>query len=432
MGDDDQSIYKFRGAAISNILKFKNDYKKVKQIVLLENYRSTQSLLDSSYRLIRFNDPDRLEVANKIDKKLVSAKKEAGLPPKELGFETLSQEADFVGEEIEKLVEKKKTPYKEIAVLVRANSQADHFLKVFNLKGIPFKFSGLAGLYNQVEIGLLISFLKTISHFEDSLSLYSLATSEIYQLSLSDCIGCMDFARKRNRSLNYVFKNLEKIEEIEISEEGKEIIKKLLRDQEDLLQVSKKENVGRVLYRFLEKTGYLSRLEKENSVPSQLKIQNIAKFFEKIREFIDLAQNESVQVFVDYLETMIQVGDDPAAADFDPDLDAVSILTVHAAKGLEFDTVFMVGLTADRFPSRERSEALPLPEALIKEELPEGDSHLQEERRLFYVGSTRAKKALYYTWHKDAGGKGLKNFPVCTRGSGPTANDFYNRQKKRP
>lgn len=218
----------------------------------------------------------------------------------------------------------------------------------------------------------------------------------------------MDFARKRNRSLNYVFKNLEKIEEIEISEEGKEIIKKLLRDQEDLLQVSKKENVGRVLYRFLEKTGYLSRLEKENSVPSQLKIQNIAKFFEKIREFIDLAQNESVQVFVDYLETMIQVGDDPAAADFDPDLDAVSILTVHAAKGLEFDTVFMVGLTADRFPSRERSEALPLPEALIKEELPEGDSHLQEERRLFYVGSTRAKKALYYTWHKDAGGKRLK------------------------
>lgn len=408
VGDDDQSIYKFRGAAISNILKFKIDYQKAKQIVLTKNYRSSQNLLDSSYRLIRYNDPDRLEVRNKIAKKLVSTRKGLGELPKEVAFETLSQETDFVAAEIEKLVSGNKVKYRDIAVLVRANSQAEGFLRALNLKEIPYKFSGVAGLYNQPEISLLISFLRTLAHFDDNLSLFDLATSEIYQLPIEDCIICSDFARKRNKNLRSVFQKLSQIEEIEITEEGKSVIAKIINDQEELLKLSRKENAGRVLYQFLEKTGYLTKLERENSVEAQLKIQNIAKFFDKIREFIDLAQNESVSMFVDYLNTMLQVGDDPAAADFDPDLDAVSVLTVHSAKGLEFPIVFMVALTADRFPTRERSEPIPLPTELIKEELPEGDFHIQEERRLFYVGSTRAKDKLYYTFHKDAGGKRLK------------------------
>ena len=358
--------------------------------------------------MIRFNDPDRLEVRNKINKKLVSTRESPGESPKEVSFETLSQEADFVAGQIEKLTKNKTNSFKNIAILVRANSQAEPFLRSLNIKGIPFKFSGVSGLYNQPEISLLISFLKSLSNFDDSLSLYDLATSEIYQLPLPDCIACMDLARRRNKNLHYVFQNLGVLDEVEVSPEGRAIVENIINDQEELLSLSRKENVGRVLYKFLEKTEYLKKLERENTVEAQLKIQNIAKFFDKIREFIDLARNESVQVFVDFLITMQQVGDDPAAADFDPDLDAVSVLTVHAAKGLEFATVFMVSLTADRFPSRERGESIPLPEQLIKEELPEGDFHIQEERRLFYVGSTRAKDKLYYTWHKDAGGKRLK------------------------
>lgn len=407
VGDDDQSIYKFRGAAISNILKFKSDYKKAKQIVLTRNYRSSQRLLDSSYRLIRHNDPDRLEVRNKIDKKLESTRTKNGEAALERGFEKLSEETDFVASEIEQLVTKKQK-YQEIAILVRANSQADPFLRALNLKKIPFKFSGTSGLYSRPEVGLLISFLKTLTRFEDNLSLYDLATSEIYQLPLQDTIACLDYARKRNRTLNFVFRNLEKLKEIEVRSSARAIVEKILVDQDELLTLSRRENVGKVLYRFLEKTLYLTRLERENSVEAQLKIQNIAKFFDKIAEFIDLAQNESTQLFVDYLTTLTSVGEDPAAADYDKDLDAVSVLTVHAAKGLEFATVFMVGLTSDRFPSRERAEQLPLPEKLIKEELPEGDFHLQEERRLFYVGSTRAKDKLYYTWSADTGGLRLK------------------------
>ncbi len=408
VGDDDQSIYKFRGAAISNILKFKDDYSKTKQIVLTTNYRSTQNLLDSSYRLIRFNDPDRLEVKNKINKKLIAARKDLGHSAQEISAQTLSEETDFVAGEIEKLTKKKKIDYKDIAILVRANSQADPFLRALNIKNIPFKFVGNSGLYQQSEIQLLIAFLNSISNFDDSLSLYQLATSEIYQLPLSECIKLADYSKRSSRPLSYTFQNSDKLSEIDISKEAKAIVEKINQDLTESLEQSRKENAGQVLYSFLQRTRYLERLEREGSVEAEIKIQNIAKFFDKIREFIDLVQNEGVRAFVDYLETMRLVGDDPSTAEFDPDLNAVNIMSVHAAKGLEFDTVFMVGLSSDRFPSRERSETIILPTELIKEVLPSGDFHEQEERRLFYVGSTRARDRLYYTWAKDTGGKRFK------------------------
>ncbi|MDP2670888.1 MAG: ATP-dependent DNA helicase [bacterium] len=406
VGDDDQSIYKFRGAAISNIMKFKEDFAKAEQVVLTKNYRSSQEILDTSYRLIKNNDPDRLEVQNKIDKKLLTVAEKKGEGPKEICGTTLTEETEEVVKEIQKLVKKEKIHYKDIAILVRANSQADSFLRALNLKAIPHKFVGSSGLYTQPEIRLLISFLTAISNFDDSINLYNLVSSELYQLPVPDAIACMDTARRKNKTLRSVFEivvaNSE--EGLEISAEGREIIKKLIKDLSEAAELSQKENVGRVLYIYLQKTAYLTRLEREGGVEAEIKIQNIARFFDKIAEFIDLAQNESVRVFVDYLEAMRLAGDDPATADFDPDQDAVNVMTVHSAKGLEFEAVFMVGLVADRFPSRERKEAIPIPEELIKELLPSGDFHLQEERRLFYVGSTRAKRFLYYTWSKDTGG----------------------------
>jgi len=171
VGDDDQSIYKFRGAAISNILEFKKTYPKAHQVVLTQNYRSTQAILDSAYRLIRHNDPDRLEVKNNIIKKLKSFKQAPSLPPQEIFADTLSEEADLVAGEIEKLIksntrqetrDKRQTQspvlsphhysYRDFAILVRANSQADHFLRALNMRGIPHKFVGSSGLYQQEEI----------------------------------------------------------------------------------------------------------------------------------------------------------------------------------------------------------------------------------------------------------------------------------------
>lgn len=422
VGDDDQSIYKFRGAAISNILEFVKDFKNVKQVVLTENHRSTQSILNCAYTLIRHNDPYRLEVQNKIDKKLKSTKNKPGIPPQELFADTLSEEADLVASEIEKLMSKKSKPstmnhqpstnysYRDFAILVRANSQSDHFLRALNMKGIPHKFVGASGLYNQEEVSVLISFLTAITNFEDSLNLYNLATSEIYELQPIDAIKIISYAKRKTRSLYYVLSNLEKIpnSELEISDESKAIIDKLLSDLSEAITLSRKEKAGRVLYNFLKKSGYLTRLDNKDQVEAQIKIQNIAKFFEKIKEFENVAQADSTAQFIEYLEAIRSAGDDPATVEFDPDLDAVNVMTVHGAKGLEFPVVFMVNLVSDRFPSRSRAEAIEVPQGLIRESLPAGDWHQEEERRLFYVGITRAKDLLFFTSSRDVGGKRAK------------------------
>ena len=413
VGDDDQSIYKFRGAAISNIMSFKKDYKNAKQVVLTQNYRSTQAILDCAYRLIRHNDPDRLEVQNKIDKKLKSTKKDYGATPKEIYADTLSQEADLVAAEIEKLVSRKNRQpysYRDFAILVRANSSADPFLRALNMRGIPHKFVGSSGLYQQEEVAVLISFLIAISNFEDSLNLYNLLVSEIYNMPPVDAIKLTSFANRKNKSLYYLLKNLGKItnDDLDLSDMSKAATEKVLENMEASIDLSKKQNAGRVLYDFLKRTNYLKKLEKENTIEAQIKIQNISKFFDKIREFADVASVETVTQFVDYLDALRGAGDDPATVEFDPDTDAVNVMTVHSAKGLEFPVVFMVNLISDKFPSRSRSEAIEVPEELIKEELPSGDWHQQEERRLFYVGSTRAKDLLYFSWARDTGAHRIK------------------------
>ena len=416
VGDDDQSIYKFRGAAISNILEFVRDFPRAKQVVLTANYRSTQAVLDSAYRLIRHNDPDRLEVKNDIDKKLKSTK-DQGLPPQELFTDTFSEEADLVAAEIEKLVTRNQKPgtknkysYRDFAILVRANSQADHFLRALNMKGIPHKFVGASGLYQQKEIQVLISFLIAISNFQDSLNLYNLLTSDIYKMPPVDAIKLASYAKRKTRSLYYVLKNLSSqiCDELEISHKAKAIGEKMLLDLEEAIKLSRRENAGKVTYDFLKRTGYLKRLEREGGVEGTVKIQNIAKFFDKIKEFSDVAKAETVIQFVDYLEAIRSAGDDPATVQFDPELDAVNVMTVHGAKGLEFAVVFLVNLVSDRFPTRQRGDVIEIPEKLIKETLPSGDWHMQEERRLFYVGATRAKDLLYFTWSRDIGGKRIK------------------------
>ncbi len=182
VGDDDQSIYKFRGAAISNILGFMDAYLNAKQVVLTQNYRSTQPILDSAYRLVKYNNPDRLETKNNINKKLIS-KTPTGLPVQHLHFDTLFTEGDTVARIIREKVDKGENAYRDFAILVRSNNDADVFLRSLNMQNIPWHFTGNQGLYSREEIRLLISFLRSISTLHDSISLYYLCVSEIYQLS---------------------------------------------------------------------------------------------------------------------------------------------------------------------------------------------------------------------------------------------------------
>ena len=162
---------------------------------------------------------------------------------------------------------------------------------------------------------------------------------------------------------------------------------------------------GEVLYQFLRDSGMLSRLASTDTIAAEESLQNIARFFEIIRAQSDLLPDDRVVFVARHLQTLIDAGDDPATAEVDSDADAVAVLTVHKAKGLEFPVVFMIGLVDGRFPARTRREPLALPTALVNEMLPEGDAHVQEERRLFYVGMTRARDELMLSHAADYGGR---------------------------
>jgi len=404
VGDDDQSIYRFRGAAISNILDFKKYYKRVTEIVLKKNYRSTLEILNAAYQLIQNNNPDRLEYKNHIDKKLTSPRR--GEVPELLHCDTLSCEADTVAAKIIELKKKKKYHNNDFAILVRANSHAEPFIQSLKINGLPFAFSGASGLFTNPEIKMLVAFLKTLVYDDDSLSFYQLATSELYSIPHEQMTGFYTKANRLNRPVLEVAKTAKE----EVGRYQK-VITEIIEDIQKFRQ-KKNEPVGEILYEYLVQKNYLKRLAQNASVEDEIKVYNIAKFFDRISQFNHSSVDRTTIAFLNNLELILQLGDEVVTSDIDPDLDAVNVLTVHAAKGLEWPVVFIANCVSDRFPSRNQSDPIPVPQDLIKERLPEGDFHLQEERRLFYVGATRAKDLLYLSSADDYGGKRAKKLSL--------------------
>ncbi len=395
VADDDQSIYRFRGAAVSNVIQFRNSFPKTNVVVLTKNYRSTQEILDSSYKLIQFNNPDRLEVVEKIDKKLKSQLVETGDVPEFIHADRVENEAESVAKKVEELVESEGYSYKDFAVLVRANTHADPFVKSFNRNGIPSQFLGPGRLFKQPEVLDLIAYLKVLYNPEDSISLYRVLAIDYFEIAGNDLVSLSNAARKTNQSLYDV---AVKVESEDISEKSKASIQKLIKIIKKHQNLGKIETAGRILYLFLEESGMLTYLLRSETETAEKKSINIAKFFDKLKSFESANDTASVSEVVDFLDLSLETGESPLAADSDwTENDAVNILTVHSSKGLEFPVVFIVNLVAQRFPTTDRREAIPIPQELIREILPVGDYHIEEERRLFYVGITRAKKRLYLT-----------------------------------
>jgi DNA helicase-2/ATP-dependent DNA helicase PcrA len=400
VGDDDQAIFRFRGASMSNILDFDRTYPDARQVVLQENRRSPQAVLDAAYRLIQHNNPDRLEVAQKIDKRLISTVGQ-GEAPRHLPFDTVSTESDQVAELIRKEHERGR-PYRDFAVLVRANNDADHYLRALNMRGIPWTFSGNAGLYGRPEVRRLIAFLRSVVYTDDSVSLHYLASSDVYQVPIVDLTNCATYANRKNRHLFEVLHDVPS--DLAVSDEGRVAIARLVTDLTRYMELAREHPTGEVLYQFLVDSGLMTRYAK---APAELEqeVQNVSKFFTRVKDVARVLDYDNVREFVRHLETLMDAGDDPAVVEADTETPAVHVLTVHKSKGLEWPIVFMVGCLQNKFPSTRRSEPIEIPPGLIKDILPTGDFHEQEERRLFYVGMTRAKERLYLTGAEDMGGK---------------------------
>jgi DNA helicase-2/ATP-dependent DNA helicase PcrA len=226
---------------------------------------------------------------------------------------------------------------------------------------------------------------------------------------MEDLTLCMHYAKRYNQPLYYVFKNINEIEQLKnLKKETFLLIERFLKEMERFLELSRVLSAGRLLYTFLNESGYLKKLVEKPSLENELKIRNLARFFGMVRDFELVVKENRTSNFINYLDLLIEAGDDPTQVEIEPEIDAVNVLTVHKAKGLEFKVVFLVSLVNERFPVRRQSQPIEIPEELIKEVLPEGDFHLQEERRLFYVGMTRAKEKLYFTCAQDYGGSRRK------------------------
>jgi DNA helicase-2/ATP-dependent DNA helicase PcrA len=404
-GDDDQSIYRFRGAAVSNIIQFRKNFPNSKVVVLTKNYRSSQEILDRAYDLIQSNNPDRLEVVERVDKKLISVlareEEEIGL----IHADRVENEAEAVAKKIRELTANppsQKTSdglarfdYKDVAILVRANNHSEPFARALSRHGIPYQFLGPGRLFRQAEVVDLISYLKVLYNLEDSVSFYRLLSMDYFDIPARDIATIGNYARKFNKTF---FEASEAIDDIFVAAQTREKVKKILGIIERHLKLVRRETAGQILYYFLSDAGLLAKMLTPETSEAEKKAANISKFFDKLKTYEVDHEDATVPAVVDWIELASELGESPLAADTDwGDVNAVNILTVHSAKGLEFPVVFLVNLVGQRFPSIERREQIPIPEELIKEVLPVGDYHLEEERRLFYVGMTRARNLLLFT-----------------------------------
>jgi DNA helicase-2/ATP-dependent DNA helicase PcrA len=405
VGDDDQSIYRFRGAKVGNLLAFLEAYPNAVEALLVRNYRSRQNLLDSAHRLIRNNDPNRLEAKRGYDKRLIADTPDLGRLER-LEFATATEEADGVARRIAEDVFAGRRRPGDFAILARAHDHLAPFLVALRARGVPFHQAGNKGLYGREEVRLCLSMLRAIAAPDDSLSVFHLLGSPLFGAVPEDLARLSSWAHRRNRSLRQVAESLDD-DRLGFSPAAAthQACARFVQLAGQLARLAVQRPTSEVLYAFVHESGFLGQLATQDTVEAEEQVKNLSKLFAITQRIGTMLEHDRVETFIRYLDLLIEAGDDPAAAEVDIELDAVHVLTAHNAKGLEFPTVFLVSLVEDGFPARSRGEALPLPEELIAEPPVEGDPRLEEERRLFYVGMTRAKDELYLTHAFDYGGR---------------------------
>jgi DNA helicase-2/ATP-dependent DNA helicase PcrA len=398
--DDDQAIYRWRGASFSNIVQFKNDFPSAKQVSLIKNYRSNQNILDKAYHFIKQNDPDRLEYINKIDKKLVANTTEVGII-EHIHAKTLDQEVGQTLKKILEILKQDSVNYNDFAILVRANDSATPFIKALERAGLPYQFLASRGLYSKPIILDLISYLKLLDNYHESSAVYRILNLPFLEITNTDIALLTRYSQKKTRSLFETLQELPLVQDI--SPKTQEKVNFLLSLINKHSQMAREKGVSEILIAFLEDSGYLKYLVNGQN---EDKIDLLNQFYKKIKSFEEAALEPSLNIFIKEINLELEAGEE-GKLEFDPEQgpDMIKVMTIHGAKGLEFKYVFLVSMVDKRFPCIERKDPIELPDELVKDIKPKGDVHLQEERRLCYVAITRAKQAIYFTSADDYGGQ---------------------------
>lgn len=368
VGDMDQSIYSFRFANYMNVMNFEKDYPMAKTVLLDENYRSTNNILKAANDVIK-NNKERKE-------KNLWSNNGDGDKIKYIRCESELEEARTVINEVRKLISNGEKP-KEIAVLYRTNGQSRVIEEAFLKENIPFRIVGSYFFYNRKEIKDLIAYLHLIYNTNDDVSLERVINVP------KRGIGLKTLERLRTES------NISDVSMFETISSGKELeFKNLILD---LKEESKNTNLSGLVDLILDKTGMRSELEDSDTLESQIRLENLEEFKSITLSF----EEKGIYNLEEFLENISLVSD---MREYKEVEDGVSLMTLHSAKGLEFNDVFLVGLEEGIFPHMRSMES---------------ESELEEERRLCYVGITRAKKHLYLlnTRHRTLFGKSSSNIP---------------------
>jgi len=401
VGDDDQSIYRFRGAKIENLMSFVTIYPDAGVRVLKRNYRSRQRILDLAHQLVAHNDPARLEYSLGYDKRLI-ADRGAGGEVEHRAFASASDEAEWVATEIATAIEAGTHTPRDFAVLTRVHRSLDPFAQALASRGVRFRRFSRRALYSRPEIQLCLNMLRTIADPADSAAAHFALGDEAFGADPADLAKLGAHARHSHRPL------LELAAAAgagTIAESTREAVRRFLDLHRRLSASALRRTSAEVLYEFVSESGLLGRLAADDSPESMERAQNLNKLFQLTQRVGSALKQDRVHHFIPHLDLLIEMGDDPAAAELESDENAVYLLTAHNSKGLEFPVVFISHLVEGRFPTARRGESLPFPPELKRGQPDEAEDHLREERRLFYVAMTRARDRLVLTHAADYGGR---------------------------
>lgn len=410
VGDDDQGIYRFRGATLKNIQDFQKRYPRAKIVRLEENYRSTPQILDAAYAVIRHNKAYRLE------KRLVPVKNELKEQSVVIAeAKNLSNQSEFVAKTIaELLTANKDLNPSEIAILCSSvKGEAAPFVKALEEHNIPCWITETAGFFERTEVRDIIAWMRIIVDPFDQGSLHRILESAPLRVNPLDVSRLGQYAREKRLPLMDVLGRLDKVEGL--SPETPSIVTHFLKVYRSLLKKREEFSADRLLREVLDRIGYREYLLLFASLENLQKLANLAKLEEIARGYVSRVDATSLKGFIDYLN-LIMAGDiREESLNPCPLPEAVQIMTIHKSKGLEFEVVFLVNLTDSKMPGSRRKEQLEIPRGLLKEELPDNlrEIHEAEKRRLFYVACTRAKDNLYLCYSLKA--DQLKRVPKKSR-----------------
>lgn len=365
VGDDDQCIYEWRGADITNILNFEKDFKNAKLIKLEQNYRSKGNILAAAHSVISNN-------TGRKQKKLWTDK-EAGEKITYFKAEDEKDEADFIAREIN-ILKNGNLKYSDFAVLYRTNAQSRSLEDVFARRGIPYRVLSGMRYYDRKEVKDMMSYMRLVINPKDDLALTRIINEPKRGIGAKTLEKLFTLAEVRGQSL------MESLWEDEVLDtlpkKAFEDVKKMARTIELCREEADSLSVADIYDQLLVNTGYLSALEAERTVEAESRIENLMEFKSVIENYENDSAEPSLEEFMEGLSLMSEVDN------HDETQDAVVLMTMHSSKGLEFPVVFLPGMEDGLFPGARSFDS------------PDG---MEEERRLCYVGMTRAKERLFLT-----------------------------------